>query len=475
MVKIEGSLMKKTIRLILLLTLWIAIVSTGAISQSTQLDQRESKIKELIQERVERHHQEFGLIVGIISERGRQFFKYGKQCRGGKAVEGSTLFELGSVTKVFTSILLADIVSRGKMNLDDPIEKFLPPEVKVPAREDVKINLLHLATHTSGLPNTPHSKAEEESVPGYVDFSTPKLYTFLSNYTLSRKPGTQFEYSNLGFGILGHLLSLKMGKSYDQLVEERICRPLGMNDTLRELRPEMHERLAVGYFLDGQEAKNFHMPPVLAGAGGLRSSANDMLSFLAANMGLESSSLFNIMQETHKGRFSIRKDVVKVGLSWIVVKEEDLHIVFHGGDTDGYRAFIAFDPEQKTGVVVFANFEDTIDDIGFYALTGKQEILKLGAYAGEAQQVQVDPRIYDDYIGKYQTTPSFFISVTREGDRLFAQATGQPKFELFPESESTFFLKAVRARIIFERDNSGKVYRLIVRSSEGDEISKKIE
>jgi hypothetical protein len=237
----------------------------------------------------------------------------------------------------------------------------------------------------------------------------------------------------------------------------------------------MRKRLAVGYFLDGQEAKNFHMPPVLAGAGGLRSSANDMLSFLAANMGLESSPLFNIMQETHKGRFSIRKDVVKVGLSWIVVKEEDIHIVFHGGDTDGYRAFIAFDPVKKTGVVVFANFEDTIDDIGFFALTGKEEILKLGAYEGEPHQGQVDPRIYDDYIGKYQTTPSFFISVTREGDRLFAQATGQPKFELFPESESMFFLKAVQAKIIFERDSSGKVYRLIVRSSEGDEISKKIE
>lgn len=125
--------------------------------------------------------------------------------------------------------------------------------------------------------------------------------------------------------------------------------------------------------------------------------------------------------------------------------------------------------------MVLANFEDIIDDIGFYALTGKQEILKLGDYEGKPQQVHVDPRIYDDYTGQYQTTPSFFISVTREGDRLFAQATGQPKFELLPESESTFFLKAVRAKIIFKQDSSGKVYRLIVRSSEGDEISKKIE
>ena len=467
--------MKKTIYRIFLSVALIAIAATNAISQSTQLSQRESKIKELIRERVERHQQEFGLVVGIVSETGSQIIEYGRQCRGGKAVDGNTLFELGSVTKVFTSILLADMISRGEMNLEDPIEIFLPKEVKVPAWKGTKITLLHLATHTSGLPNTPRIKTGEESEPGYMNFTKDTLYNFLSKYTLSREPGNQFEYSNLGFGLLGHLLSLKTGKSYVQLVEERICRPLAMNDTCMELRPEMGKRLAVGYFLDGQEAKNYPMPPVLAGAGGLRSSANDMLSFLAANMGVESSPLFNVMQETHKGRFPISKDIVKVGYSWIVVKDDDIHIVFHGGDRDGYKAFIGFDPRKKLGVVVFANFEDTIDDIGFYALTGKQEILKLGAYEGVPKQAQVNPRVYEDYIGKYQTTPTFFISITREGDRLFAQGTGQPKFELFPESESTFFLKAVRAKVIFERDSSGKVYRLIVRSSEGDEISKKIE
>jgi len=467
--------MKRIIHFILLISALIALGAQEAASRSTQLDQRESKIKELIQERVERHHQDFGLVVGIIDKRGRRIISYGEQRRGGKAVDGNTLFELCSVTKVFTSILLSDMVSRGEINLEDPIEKFLPQDVKVPAWKGIKITLLHLATHTSGLPNTPKAKTGEESVPAYINFSEQKLYNFVSNYALLRQPGTQFEYSNIGFGLLGHLLSLKTGKSYDQLVEERICRPLGMNDTRRELKPEMRERLAVGYFLDGQEAKGFHMPPVLAGAGGLRSSANDMLSFLSANMGLLPSPFFNVMQETHNGRFSISKDIVKVGLSWLVIQEQDIHIVLHGGDKDGYRAFIGFDPGKKIGVVVFANFEDLIDDIGLYALTGKQDILKLGAYKDEVKPIDVDSRIYDEYIGKYQTTPSFFILITREGDRLFGQGTGQPKFELFPESESTFFLKAVRAKIIFERDSSGKVYRLIVRSSEGDEISKKIE
>lgn len=473
--KTGGSLKKKTIHLVLLLVALISMAFTDTISQSTQLDQRESKIKELIQERVERHHQEFGVVVGIVSKKGCQIIKHGKQCRGGKAVDGNTLFELGSLTKVFTSLLLADLIRRGEMNLEDPIEKFLPQEVKVPAWKGIKITLFHLATHTSGLPNTPQIKTGEESVPGYVNFSTHRLYNFLSNYTLSRKPGSQFEYSNLGFGLLGHLLSLQTGKSYDQLVEERICRPLGMNDTRRELKPEMRERLAVGYFLDGQQAKNFHLPPVLAGSGGLRSSTHDMLTFLGANMGLVSSSLLNAMQETHKGRFPIAKDIVKIGFAWIVAQQDDFHIVFHGGDKDGYRAFIGFDPGKKIGVVVFTNFQEAIDDIGLYALSGKQEILKFGEFTEEPKQVQVNPEVYNDYVGTYQTTPSFFITVTREGERLFAQGTGQPKFELFPESGTTFFLKAVRAKIIFERDRNGKVFRLIVRSSGGDEISKKIE
>ncbi|UCC40499.1 MAG: serine hydrolase [Candidatus Aminicenantes bacterium] len=467
--------MKKTIHLVLLLVALISMAFTDIISQSPQLDQRESKIKELIQERVERHHQEFGLVVGIVSERGRQIISYGKQRRGGKAVDGDTLFELCSVTKVFTSLLLADMVRRGEVNLDDPIEKYLPPEVKVPSRNGIKITSLHLATHTSGLPNTPQIKSGEESIPGYINFSEHRLYNFLSNYTLSREPGTQFEYSNLGFGLLGHVLFLKAGKSYDQQVEERICRPLGMTNTRRKMTPALNERLAVGYFLDGQQAKNYHMPPVLAGAGGLRSTAHDMLTFLAANMGLESSPLLNAMQATHKGRFPIAKDIVKIGFAWIVAQQDDFHIVFHGGEKDGYRAFIGFDPGKKIGVVVFANFQERIDDIGLYSLSGERDILKLGEYTEEPKQVQVNPEVYNDYAGTYQTTPTFFIVVTREGDRLFAQGTGQPKFELFPESETTFFLKAVRAKIIFERDRNGKVFRLIVRSSEGDEISKKIK
>jgi len=467
--------MKRPICLIVLVAVVNAAVYADSLAQAATLDQRESKIRELIRERVERHHHEFGLIVGIISTEGRKIIRYGKQSQGGEAVNEDTLFELGSVTKVFTALLLADMVKRGEMKYSDPVEKFLPDEVKVPCWNGNKMSLFHLATHTSGLPSTPRTKTEDRSLPAYLNFTQDDLYNFLSHYELSAQPGTQFEYSNLGFGLLGHIISLKSGKSFDQLVEERICRPLGLDNTHRELESALRGRLAVGYFLDGQKAKDIHMPPVLAGAGGLRSSAGDMLTFLAVNLGLESSALFDAMQETHQGRFPVSKNALKVGLSWLVAQGEDLHLVFHGGEKDGYRAFIGFDPENKIGAVVFSNFEDTIDDVGLYALTGKQEILELVVYKENIKEGQINPRVYDEYTGKYQTTPSFFISVTREGDRLFAQGTGQPKFELFPESESTFFLKAVRAKVIFERDSSGRVCRLIVRSAEGKEISQKIE
>lgn len=463
--------MKRTMLLILLFTVTVFMVSAETKSQPAQPD---SKIGYLINERVDKHHQDFGIVVGIVSEQGHKIISYGKQSRRGKPVDGNTLFELCSVTKVFTSLLLADMVKRGEVNLDDPIEKYLPKSVKVPAGNGKKITLLHLATHTSGLPNTPENKSDNDGTLGYEHFTKQKLYDFLSTCTLTREPGDRFHYSNLGAALLGHALSLIAGKPYDQLVLERICQPLGMKSTRRELTRSLSKRLAVGYFLDGQQATSTDMPAVLGGAGGLRSSAKDILIFLEANMGLHKSRLFNAMQDTHTGRFNISKNIVKIGLAWTVVQKEDVHILIHEGARDGYRAFIGFNPRKKIGVVVFANFQDIITDIGIYALTGQREILKLSE-SQEANEVKVDPEIYNDYAGKYQVTPSFFIHVTKEGDRLFAQGTGQPKFELFPEAETTFFLKAVRAKIIFERDSSGKFTRLIVRSSTGDEIGKKID
>jgi CubicO group peptidase (beta-lactamase class C family) len=441
---------------------------------TAQGDMLESKIMAVIKERVDKYEQRFGIVAGIVNEKGSKILCRGKLSMSGPRVDGDSVFELCSVTKVFTAVLLADMVERGEVGLNDPIGQYLPPSVKVPTRGGKKIRLIHLATHTSGLPNTPLTSSPQEGKPGYADYTAAQLYDFLSGYTLTREIGSKFQYSNLGMGLLGHILSLRTGAPYRTLVIKRICRPLGMKDTRFELSSALRSRLAVGQYLDGQKAHKHQIPPLLSGAGGLRSTANDMLKFLAANIGLLKSPLYSAMQKTHVGQKSIQGDAFKAGLAWLVIAEDNLHLLLHTGGRPGYRSFIGFDPRKKTGVVVLTNSPQTIEDIGYFALTNKLKVFKLGEYK-EPETVSVDPAVYDAYVGQYQLTPTFFITVTKENNRLFGQGTAQPRFELFPESETKFFLKAVRGKITFVRDNKGNVIKLIVHSSDGEEVGKKIK
>lgn len=435
----------------------------------------EAKIRSIIKERVDKYHRNFGIVVGIVSKKGNQIFSYGKTGKGSpRDVDGDTVFELGSVTKTFTATLLADMVERGELDLDDPIDRFLPGSVKVPTRNGKKIKLIDLATHTSGLPSIPGNSKSRDNIPGYEGYTEQQLFDFLSTYTLTRDIGSKFEYSNMGMGLLGHILSLKTGRPFDELVLERICIPLKMDSTRRELSSELRERQAEGYYLDGQKSKGGRMPPVFAGAGGMRSTANDMLKFLAANMGLIESPILSAFQKTHEGIRSIEGERLEVGLAWRVFQNENFKIILHTGGHEANSSFVCFDPQKKVGVVVLSNSNIIITDIGFVALTGKLDLFQLDASL-EPEAVSVNPSVYEAYVGTYQTTPTFFITVTIENGRLFAQGTGQPRFELFPQSENTFFLKAVRATVTFVKDSQGKVIRAVVHTYGGDEISKKIK
>ncbi|MCP5105025.1 MAG: serine hydrolase [bacterium] len=464
----------RRIILIVLLLFFVFFAAAGVPAQDGMAGPSEAEIKKIIKKKVDKYDVGFGIVVGIVNEKERKIISYGTLRKGGKEVDRKTVFELGSVTKTFTGILLADMVERRMLNLDDPIEKFLPQSVKVPQRNGRKITLLDLAAHTSGLPGNPRNPARKDNKPGYVGYTEQKLYDYLSNYTLTRDIGSKWEYSNMGMGLLGHILSRKAGKSYDELVIESICRPLGMDSTRRELSAGLRARRAVGVYLDGQESKGWQMPTVFAGAGGFRSTAEDMLKYLAGNMGLVKSPVLTAMQKSHIGRKRIKGDAIKNGLAWMVIRTDDLNLLLHTGGTGANSSFIGFDPVKKTGVVVLTNSNCVIEDIGLYALTGKFEILKLGEYK-EPEMVQVDPAVYDAYVGKYQTTPSFFLTFTTENGRFFVQGTGQPRFELFPQSESKFFLKAVRGTITFVKDDEGKVIHAVIHSSEGEEISKKID
>src|SRR5437867_10425827 len=233
------------------------------------------------------------MVIGLVDQRGNRIFSAGKLDNGTTAeVNGDTIFEIGSITKTFTALLLLDMVKRGEMKLDDPVAKYLPESVTVPTHNGKEMTLLDLVTHTAALPRDPDNLTPTRGLPenAFADYTVEKLYAFLSSFSLDREPGSKFEYSNVGMALLGHILALKTGTNYEALVVERICRPLKMNSTRITLPPELEARLARGHDQLGKPAPNWEFQ-VYGGAGGLRSTANDLLKYVSANLGLTPSSL----------------------------------------------------------------------------------------------------------------------------------------------------------------------------------------
>ena len=308
-----------------------------------------------------------GVVVGIVTAEGARFYSYGSTTRAGdQDVDEHTVFEIGSITKVFTAILLADMARRGEVALDDPIASYLPDTVAVPARGEEVITLAHLSMHTSGLPRLPTNFAPAQSWNPYADYTVAQLYNFLTSYTLPRDVGAQYEYSNYGVGLLGHLLARRHGTSYEALVAERITGVLGMDETAITLTPAMQERLATGHA--GHFAVANWDLPTLAGAGALRSTAHDMLRFLAANMGLEASPIAEAMAVTHRPRVTDGPAGMHVGLGWHLRSYDEGTMVWHNGGTGGYRSFAGFTSDGQKGVVVLANSNRSVDDLGFHVL-----------------------------------------------------------------------------------------------------------
>ena len=284
--------------------------------------------------------------IGVIDANGRAVYGYGKV-----ATDGKTIFEIGSVSKVFTASLLADGVARGEVKLDQPVRELLPADVKVPSKDGVQITLLHLSEQTSGLPRLPDDFYPADPSNPYADYSPEKLYASLGLIELSRKPGEKFDYSNLGVGLLGHALAVHVKKTYEELLVERISKPLGMNDTMITLNAEQQKRLAKGHDPVGSEVPNWDFNS-LAGCGGIRSTADDMLIFLAANLQLTDSPLAKAMKMTHERRADAG-NLGDIGMNWVIGRRTGAR--WHNGQTFGYHSFAGFVPDRKVGVVVLSN------------------------------------------------------------------------------------------------------------------------
>jgi serine-type D-Ala-D-Ala carboxypeptidase/endopeptidase len=190
------------------------------------------------------------IVIGFVDPNGTRIFSFGNISKANNVpVNENTLFDIGSITKTFTTLLLADMVKQGIINLNDPIEKYLPANVKVPQYSGVKITLEDLTSHTSGLPEWPSNIWLNNNVGVFnPKYNETMLYKGLSNTSLTREPGSQFQYSSFGIGLLAHILSVKAGLPYEQLVKNRILDVLGMNDTKITLSPnDIKNRFSIGH------------------------------------------------------------------------------------------------------------------------------------------------------------------------------------------------------------------------------------
>jgi len=317
-----------------------------------------------------------GAVVGIVLDGEDYVFGYGcKALYREEVPDGDTVYEIGSITKVFTAALLAKMAQDGLVNLDDAVQKYLPETVRMPRykQEDKErqITLADLATHRSGLPRLPGNIVPMDLSNPYVNYKVEQLYEFLGGYELQREPGSKYEYSNLGMGLLGHVLARTAGQEYEELVMREICEPLAMMDTRVTLSEQMRGRLAAPYSSEGVGMLRIYMPAgnwgfkVLAGCGALRSTVNDMLKFMRANLYKTGTALHTALETTHQERHKIN-DTLSMALGWHILRLGGLAepVIWHNGGTGGYQSFMGFIKEKQMGVIILSNTNNSVDESG---------------------------------------------------------------------------------------------------------------
>lgn len=413
-----------------------------------------------------------GCVVGVVRDDRREVYPFGVIRRGGQQrPDGRTIYEIGSITKAFTGTLLGDLVERGIVKLDAPVQDFVPPEVSVPSVDNQALTLLHLANHTSGLPRLADNMQEADQENPYANYSLDKMHAFLNGHKLRRGPG-EYEYSNFGMGLLGEILAQRAGSSYESLVIDRICKPLGMDDTRITLSESQRDRLAPPYSRQGEVEHNWDFQ-AYEGAGALRSTVDDLLKFVSATLVDDESDFAKAIRLAWTKTYGAKGEI-GVGLGWHIARDGETR--WHNGQTGGYSSAMFIFPKAKVGVVVLTNTStDVTTTLGEKIL---QALLGMNPEPIVVRKsIELAPDVLKTYVGKYALSPFFAIEVFEEDGKLMAQATGQGKHQIFPSAEGEFFYKVVDAQISFVKDaeQQGRVTKLILHQNGMDLPGTRIE
>jgi serine-type D-Ala-D-Ala carboxypeptidase/endopeptidase len=407
-----------------------------------------------------------GVVVGIIEPAGRRVFVHGKSgSRDNRPLNGDTVFQIGSVTKVFTGLLLADMVQRGEVKVDDPASKYLPPGVKMPERGR-PITLIDLSKHWSALPSMPTNFSLDAQPNPVEAYSVEQLYQFLSTYELPREPGKQ-EYSNLGVALLGRLLARHAGMEYEELLKQRVIKPLDLKSTSITLTADQQRRLAPGYdrFLDPVETLEMRAMPA---SGSLRSTANDLLRFLSFNLGVNDSPL--------KAAMALQRTPGR-SLGWGRSMLGGEEVYGHEGGKEGYRSAVVFSPSRRTGIVVLTNArtDDSPMELARYLLYGGAALPPAPAAPARPKTISLDSEKLDAYTGQYRFEPNRILLVASKRGYLLVDLKGNGVSAFYPSRKDEFFSNTSDAQIAFTRDDSGRIDGLTMRVEGRPESARRLE
>ncbi|SEM40778.1 CubicO group peptidase, beta-lactamase class C family [bacterium A37T11] len=303
------------------------------------------------------------LAIGIMTGNKTQRYFYGNTGnQGSQLPNDSTLFEIGSISKTFTATLLAYLAEKKQVSLDDMITKYLPDSLKSNPHLQ-RISLQQLGNHTSGLPLLPDNFEQVTSLKltdPYRSYKLANLYSYLKNYHASVVPDSIYSYSNLGFGLLGTIISQVYSKSYNDMVKEIICKPIGLKNTTTT-PDSLKQKVAKSYNTKGTELPIWNAD-CLAGAGALKSTVSDLLQYAKAETKLPETTLENAMAQTKQFTFQESVDS-DVGLAWLTLMVNGVLVHWHNGGKAGSSSFLAFSPDKKTAVVVLSNTAESVDEM----------------------------------------------------------------------------------------------------------------
>lgn len=309
--------------------------------------------------------QNCGISIGISTNGTTSFYNYGETSRGAKTITtDTTIYEIGSVTKTFCGLLLANAVTEKRINLEDDIRDYLPGKYSDLTFGKSIIRIKHLVNHTSGLPSLPENIMTSpgfDSLNPYKNYSKAMMLDQLKKIRLQSEPGKDCEYSNYGMAILGLVLEDIYKKTFEELVKEKITLPNNMKNTTITLSGEQQKIFAQGYNGDGIETPHWDLDGFRA-AGAFRSNTRDLMNYLDYNLKEEDAAA----KLAHTITFS---DHQVVGLSWFISKTKAGNsLIWHNGGTYGFSSFCGFIKEKNCSVVILANSATNVDYIAIAIL-----------------------------------------------------------------------------------------------------------